>query len=375
MPKFHVLVNALPALALTFFTATTPGSARAQLVITQISSFTGAFAARVKENADGAEAYFKRINATGGINGQQIEVQRIDDGNDPAKAGKLAEEAAAKPETLALFMPAGTPNTEAISKVTDRVGLPVIAPSTGASIFHTPLRKSIFNLRAPYQLEAAELVRYIHKLQRSKISLLVQDDSFGKDAQIGAMRGLESLKLPAALTKTFDRTKPDVDAVAAAVIAADTDAVVFLGSGAHAALIFKKIREARPHIQFAVISNNATAGFVKSLGTVAHGTYVSQVMPGEQGAAVMLMEMSLDFPGGRDAMSPAHIEGYLGARLTVEALKRAGKRPTRAKIITAMESMSNVDLGGFSVSYSPDNHSGMSYFDLSMINRSGKFMR
>jgi branched-chain amino acid transport system substrate-binding protein len=349
--------------------------AHAQLSLAQISSFTGAFAARVKENADGAEAYFRKVNAAGGVNGQQIALQRIDDENDPVKAGKLAEEFALKPESLAIFMPAGTPNTEAISKVTDREGLPVIAPSTGASVFHTPVRKSVFNLRAPYQLEADQLVRLMHRLQRNKITLLVQEDSFGKDAQIGALRGLDFAQLKPTLVKTFDRSKPDIDAVVAAVLAIDTDAVIFLGSGAHATPIFKKIRSAKPFLQFAVISNNATSGFIKAMGPTAHGVYVSQVMPGELHTAAVVREMAEDFPGGRKAMSPAHIEGYMGAKLAVEALNRSGKRPTRAKLLAALEGMDKVDLGGFRVSYSATNHAGLDYFDLSMITRDGAFLR
>ncbi len=363
------------ALALSALVSMCAMPARAQLVIAQISSFTGAFAARVKENAEGAEAYFKKINAAGGVNGQQIALQRIDDGNDPAKAGALTEEFIAKPEALALFMPAGTPNTEAISKITDREGVPLIAPSTGASVFHTPIRKSVFNLRAPYQLEAEQLVRLMHRLQRSKITLLVQEDSFGKDAQIGAMRGLEFAQLKPALLKTFDRTKPDINAVAAAVVAMETDAVIFLGSGAHATPIFKKIRSAKPYLQFAVISNNTTSGFIKAMGETAYGVYVSQVMPGEKDTAAVVREMAEDFPGGRKAMSPAHIEGYMGAKLAVEALNRAGKRPTRSKLLAALEGMNKVDLGGFSVSYSATDHTGLEYFDLSMITRDGAFLR
>ncbi len=349
--------------------------AQAQIILGHLSSHTGAFAGRVKENAEGAQVYFKKINAAGGVNGQQIEVQAIDDGNDPAKAGQLAQAFAAKPENLAIFMPGGTPNTDAIAKVTDALGLPVIAPSNGASIFHAPLRKSVFNLRATYQLEAQQLIRLLNKLQMTKFALLYQDDSFGKDAVVGAERGLEQSKLKPLLVKTFDRLKPDTDALAAAVIAADVEVIVFLGSVSHAVPIYKKVKASKSQVALATISNAATAAFVKSLGELAQGVYVSQVMPGELSTHTFVREMSADFPGGRAAISPAHVEGYLGAKLMVEALKRAGKNPTRAKLLAALEAMTNVDLGGFNVTYSATDHTGLDYTDLSIISRNGTFLR
>jgi branched-chain amino acid transport system substrate-binding protein len=351
------------------------GVVQAQLILGHLSSHTGAFAGRIKENAEGAQAYFKKINAAGGVYGQQIEVQLIDDTNDPVKAGKLAEEFAAKPENLAIFMPGGTPNTDAIAKVTDNLGVPVVAPSNGASIFHSPIRKSVFNLRAPYQLEAQQLIRLLNKLQMTKFALLYQDDSFGKDAVAGAERGLEQSKLKPVLVKTFDRLKPDVDAISAAVIAADVEVIVFLGSVSHAVPIYKQVKAAKPQVALSTISNSATMAFVKSLGDLAPGVYVSQVMPGELSTFPFVREMAVDFPGGRAAMSPAHIEGYLAAKLMVEALKRAGKAPTRAKILAALEGMSNVDLGGFNVAYSATDHTGLEYIDLSIISRKGTFLR
>jgi branched-chain amino acid transport system substrate-binding protein len=369
--SFRFLV--VPLLGAFACVAAAPTSA--QITLAQISSFTGAFAARVKENADGADAYFKKINAAGGVNGQKITLQRMDDENNPAKAGQLAKEVADKAEAVAIFMPGGTPNTDAISKITDELAIPVIAPSNGASIFHTPVRKSVFNLRATYQQEAQQLVRLLKELQQTKFALLYQDDAFGKDALVGANRGLEAAKLKPNVVQSFDRSKPDIDAVAAAVIASEAEIVIFLGSGGHAAPIYKKIKSAKPQILLAVISNNATAGFIKSLGELGRGVYVSQVMPGENSTAAVVREMAADFPGGRAAMSPAHIEGYMGAKLAVEALSRAGKRPSRAKLIETLENMKNVDLGGFVVSYSSTDHSGLDYIDLSIISRTGTFLR
>ena len=69
------------------------------------------------------------------------------------------------------------------------------------------------------------------------------------------------------------------------------------------------------------------------------------------------------------------MEGFLTAKVMVEALRRAGKSPTREGLVDALERMNDVDLGGFYVSYSPQNHAGSKFVDLTIIGRNGKFMR
>jgi branched-chain amino acid transport system substrate-binding protein len=59
----------------------------------------------------------------------------------------------------------------------------------------------------------------------------------------------------------------------------------------------------------------------------------------------------------------------------VEALRRASPKPTREKVLAALEHMDKFDLGGLGVSYSPSHHTGLDFADLSIIGRDGRFMR
>jgi ABC-type branched-subunit amino acid transport system substrate-binding protein len=68
------------------------------------------------------------------------------------------------------------------------------------------------------------------------------------------------------------------------------------------------------------------------------------------------------------------MEGYLTAKVMVEGLKRTGKDLTREKFVDTMEKM-EADLGGFHVSYSPKNHAGSKFVDLTIIGQEGKFLR
>jgi len=68
------------------------------------------------------------------------------------------------------------------------------------------------------------------------------------------------------------------------------------------------------------------------------------------------------------------VEGYLVAKVFAEGLKRAGKTPTREALISGLESMGDVDFGGFTVNFSPSNHNASRFVDLTIIGRGGKFL-
>lgn len=74
-------------------------------------------------------------------------------------------------------------------------------------------------------------------------------------------------------------------------------------------------------------------------------------------------------------VSPAMLEGFAAAKVLVEGLRRAGPKPSREKIQTALESIQKFDLGGLDISYGPDDHTGLDFADLSIIGTDGKFRR
>ncbi|MCX7219944.1 MAG: hypothetical protein NTY70_13720 [Burkholderiales bacterium] len=65
----------------------------------------------------------------------------------------------------------------------------------------------------------------------------------------------------------------------------------------------------------------------------------------------------------------------MSAKVLVEGLKRAGRSLTRESLISGLESMRKVDIGGLILSYSERDHNGSEFVELTMINKSGKFIR
>jgi ABC-type branched-subunit amino acid transport system substrate-binding protein len=68
------------------------------------------------------------------------------------------------------------------------------------------------------------------------------------------------------------------------------------------------------------------------------------------------------------------IEGFLMAKVFTEGMRRAGKNLTRESLINALESMKDVSLGGFSITFGPNDHEGSRYTDLSIIGTRGRFV-
>jgi len=125
------------------------------------------------------------------------------------------------------------------------------------------------------------------------------------------------------------------------------------------------------------LSNNASSGFIKQLGDASKGVIVTQVFPSERslGQPMVKEALTLAQAKGQKELSPAALEGFASAKVLVEALRRAGPKPTRAKVVAALESIRGYDLGGgLEVSYSPTDHSGIDFADLAIIS-DGRFKR
>jgi ABC-type branched-subunit amino acid transport system substrate-binding protein len=107
------------------------------------------------------------------------------------------------------------------------------------------------------------------------------------------------------------------------------------------------------------------------------GVVISQVVPFPWGKGVSVVKeyQQLSAKAGNKDYNFSAMEGFLVAKVFVEGLRRHGKNLTREGIIDTMEKMRDVDVGGFFVTYSPQNHAGSKFVDLTIIAGDGKFLR
>lgn len=356
------------------------GLSQAQIRIGQTTGVTGPVAAAVNEISMGAKLYLNAVNASGGINGQSIELVTLDDKFEVPQTVANATKLIADPKVVALFLNRGTPHTEALLPLLAAGRIPLIAPSTGAMSLHSPVNPWIFNVRATYQFEAEKLTQHLGTTGFEKIAVLYTNDSFGADASQGAMKAFTAAGKRPAVYEAIDRVKPDYTEAVKKIVATKPINVMIFGSAASVAAGVKALRAAGSSVTVATLSNNAASGFVKALGDEATGVIVSQVFPTERKVSSPIIAEATKLAAAQKlpGLSPAMIEGFAAAKVLVAGLKRAakdGKEVSRANLAQALETFHHMDIGGLVLSYSTTDHTGLEFAELSIISATGLFRR
>lgn len=352
------------------------GAQEERILIGQTGGFTGPVAPSVKEMTDGARAYFDAVNRSGGVHGRRIELVPLDDKFDPKLAGENCRALVLDRKVYALFLVRGTPHTEACLPVVKQAGVPLVAPSTGAHLLHDPVNPLVFNVRAQYQSEVMEGVRFFATTGITRLALVHVGDSFGRDVLDGFKTGLARERIEPAAVIEFDRVKMDMAAAADAAIRSDPQAIIIAGSAAAVVRFTQEIRKQRHAAQIMTLSNNSSASFIKSLGELAPGMIISQITPAPTSRVTGLgKEMMQLAAGAKIEPSYAAMEGLTAAKVLVEGLRRAGPNASPRRFAAALESIRNWDMGGIVIDYSPTDHTGAAFVELSIVGQDMRLVR
>ena len=183
---------------------------------------------------------------------------------------------------VALFLTRSTPHAEAIIPHLNKYGVALVGPSTGAMLLHQPAPKHVFNVRATYQREAEKAVLNLSSMGITRIALVYADDTFGADGVASAQKGMTVAKLKAVALEKFDRSKPDFSAIFPKIAQSNAQAVIMVALSGAVLESIKAFRAAGSTAQLVTLSNNASGGFIKSMGDMGRGAIVTQVFPSER---------------------------------------------------------------------------------------------
>jgi branched-chain amino acid transport system substrate-binding protein len=352
-----------------------------ELIISQIAPLSGVLASTGKQMVLGGDIYFKHINDTGGIHGKKIKVLVADDGYKVDETLRLTRETLARPEVLALYGFAGTANIGKLlsDNVLREGGAALVSPYTGGEPLRTPFNPWIFHVRAGYGDETEHMVQQLVTLGMNRVAVMYQDDGFGKAGLEGVEKALTKRQLKLSVAAPYERNTDKVEEAVKMVLASDAQAVIMISVNKPTAAFIKRYREAGGGAQLFNISVVDPAEIVKLAGLGnAHGLGISQVAPYPYLPKLPVVREYQNLlqkyaPG--EQINYTSFELFLGAKVLVEGLRRAGPNPTRALLIKAMEGMNNFDLGGTSVRYAPDNRVGSRYVEVTVIGSSGKLLK
>jgi branched-chain amino acid transport system substrate-binding protein len=353
----------------------------AEIVVGQVAPLSGVLASTGAQMVLGGKIYFDWVNAQGGVHGATIRQTVADDAYKVADTVKLTRELLAKPEVVALYGFAGTANiTQLLADgVLEQGGAALVAPYTGGESLRSPFNPWIFHVRAGYADEAEHMVQQLTTLGMNRVAVMYQDDGFGKAGLAGVEAALARRNLKLVVSAGYERNTDKVDGAVQAIRAADVHAVIMIAINKPAAAFVKQYREQGGGAQLYNISVVDPAELVKLAGLRnAHGLGISQVVPYPYRPMLPVVReyqalLKKYAPGAE--VNYTSFEQFLGAKVLVEALRRAGPAPTRAKVVKALESLQSYDLGGVTLGYSPTNRIGSRYVEVTVIGSDGRLMK
>ena len=345
-----------------------------KIILGQSAAFTGSAAQLGIQFNAGAKLFFDQLNAQGGVGGRSIDIKQLDDGYEPDRCAENTNKLIAE-DVFALFGYIGTPTSLAALPLVNKAQIPFIAPFTGAMALREPFNKLAFHLRASYNDETALIVKQLTNLGLKKIAVFYQNDAYGKAGLDGVTLALAAQNLKPVAVATVERNSQEVAAAVAKINAAGPDAVVQISAYKSCAAYIRAARKAGYGGTFYNVSFVGTQALADDLGKEGAGVVVSQVMPSPYNTSKAITRELLDAisKGGRKVQANfSSMEGFLAAKVLTEGLRRNGTRATREGLISGLEAMGSQNVGGFAVSFSPNDHVASSFAELSMLTGDGR---
>lgn len=369
------------------------GAARGQAADIRIgmsAAFRGAAAGLGSELYRGAQAYYSEVNARGGIFGRSITVVALDDGYNPDPCIRNTIHLLDREKVFLLSNYVGTPTlTRALPVIKQYADQHVVLVGnfTGAQPQReAPYVDQVFNIRASYRQEMAALVERFWQAGARRFGVYYQIDAYGRSGTDGVARALAARNAKIVAEATYVRGakfEEDMSIAVKALREAGTEVALCTGAYQGCAAFVRSARDAGWPVPISNVSFVGSDAMLALL--VAHGRekgrdYTralvnSQVVPSYDDASLpgvaeyrALMEKHApqvpaairDTAYAQQKYSFISLEGYVNARVIVEALRRAGAQSGRPGLRQALESLRGLDLGiGAPLTFTAERHQGL----------------
>ena len=291
------------------------------------------------------EAYFKKINAEGGINGRKINFISYDDGYSPPKTVEQARKLVESDEVLLIFNSLGTPPNSAIHKYMNAKKVPQLFVATGATKWNDPKDFPwTMGWQPSYQSETQIYAKYILKEKpNAKIAVLYQNDDYGKDYLKGLKDGLGAKAASMIVAEeSYETTEPSVDSHIVKLKSSGADIFVNISTPKFAAQAIKKMAEIGwtplhflNNVSASVGSVIKPAGFQNAQGIISAAYLKDPSDPqwdNDAGMKEFLTFLEKDFPEG-NKLDASVVVGFGVTQTLIQVLKQCGDNLTRENIM------------------------------------------
>ena len=221
--------------------AADPGVTKDKITLGSFLPLQSGLAAGATQMREGADAYFKHINDTGGINGRKIEWLVENDSYNPQQTAAVVKKLVDRDGVFAIVSTLGTVTAVAVLPFLAQRGVPVVNPAGGHMLLNKPKDKNVFGI-LPLSSEIGESMAdfAVQKLIAKRVAIFYQNDQFGKDQRDGAVEALKKHNMQAVGEASYVPSDVDVSAQVVALRDTNPDAVILGIIPKHAALFLKE---------------------------------------------------------------------------------------------------------------------------------------
>ena len=236
------------------------------------------------------EAYFRMINAEGGINGRKIKFISYDDAYSPAKAVEQARKLVESDGVLLVFNPLGTSSNTATRKYFNAAKVPQLLVASGASKWNDPRNFPwTMGWQPGYQNEAHIYAKYLmQEKPGARVAVLYQNDDFGKDYLKGLQDGFGERASMIVAEESYETSEPNIDAHVDKLKAAGADTVISITTPKFAAQAIMRIAALgwKP-LQIVASVSASVGGVMKPVGfEIVQGILLGRLRQGRRRSAV-----------------------------------------------------------------------------------------
>ena len=357
-------------------TASAPGITAHQILIGSHQPLTGPAAPGYSEIAPAANAYFQYVNAHGGIYGRHIKYTYLDDGYDPSKTVSDVHQLILQDNVYAIFDGLGTPTHLAAVSFINSSKVPDVFVASGCDCWNNPSKyPQTFGWQLDYIREGKILGAYVKQhFAGKKIGFFYQNDEFGLDG----VKGL-SYEIPASQIvskQSYVPTNVNIGPAVAALKAAGAQVVVSFAIPAFNALF--KLASLKLSFNPTLVASNVgtdpiTLGgllqaYAKQAGATVNGNQLTNgiitdgYLPtlGNTGNSwIALFKKVHDTYDAKAPFDGNVLYGMAVGYTFVQAMMKAGKNPTRADLVKAINAGLPQGPAVAPYAYSSSNHAGV----------------
>jgi branched-chain amino acid transport system substrate-binding protein len=345
--------SARPAAGTT--TSADPGITAKTILLGGTSPLSGPASAYASV-ARGADAYFKYVNARGGVNGRAIQYKYVDDAYNPAQTVQATRQLVEQDKVFAIFNSLGTEQNVATRDYLNQVKVPQLFVASGATTFGRDFKQYPYTigLQPSYQAEGWIYGKYLARTRpASKIAVLFQNDDYGKDLLNGLKRGIARSKVRVIAAQGFEVTATDVQSQVAKLKASGANTLALFATPKFAIqgyvyanrlgwrpLIINNAVSSASNIM-TLASEGGTNKAVENSLSIAFLKDPTDAKWRTDGAIKLYRSVLARYARGANAKDVYHVYGMAAAYETVKVLKAAGKTPTRAAVVAQMRQLND----------------------------------